>query len=369
MKRVFLIALWLLSGLIVTAEEKSKHRVDGPYVFLNVPEGIRCLRVDQNGTPSDTVYSSQQDVVLPVWSSAGEYLFDVRLHEFRRPEWKAPQPEKLFVISDPHGNLQYFTSILKAGQVIDSTYRWTFGDNHLVVIGDIFDRGDDVLPLFWLVYKLEQEAEAAGGKVTFLLGNHEEMVLRNNVRYVNEKYRETAEKLQVPHSALWDANSVLGRWLQSRNTMQIIGDNLFVHAGLSPDFLAMQLTIPAVNDTIGKYLLKSKEEREQSPVAAFLFGTGGPLWFRGMVRSDLKYNPVAKEEFDRALQQYGVNRIYVGHTIFKDIQSFFNGRLIGVNVDNKENFKDERARGLLIEGGEGYMVYDSGRRIWRFGRN
>ena len=369
MKRLFFIALCLLSAVVVAAEgkENNEHRGDGPYVF-HVPKGIRCLRADRNGTLSESVYPLEHDVALPVLSSDGEYLFDVRLHDVRRPAWKDPQPEKLFILSDPHGNWEYFVSLLTAGQVIDSTYRWVFGKNHLVIIGDIFDRGDDVLPLFWLVYKLEQEAADAGGKVTFLLGNHEEMVLRNNVRYANKKYHEMAEKLNVPYADLWGADSELGRWLQSRNTAQIIGNNLFVHAGLSPGVLSGQLTIPAINDTVSHYLLQSTEERGQSESASFLFGSNGPLWFRGMVRSDLKYNPIGAEVLNRALQQYGVTRIYVGHTIFKDIQGFFNDRLIGVNVDNKDNFKEGRARGLLIENGDGYVVYDSGEKIQRFSR-
>ena len=38
-----------------------------------------------------------------------------------------------------------------------------------MVIGDIFDRGKDVPQIFWLFYKLEDEAAKAGGTVSFLL--------------------------------------------------------------------------------------------------------------------------------------------------------------------------------------------------------
>ena len=65
--------------------------------------------------------------------------------------------------------------------MIDADYNWIFGTNQLVIIGDVFDRGVDVLPIYWLIYKLEKEAEDAGGKVTFLIGNHETMVLGNDL--------------------------------------------------------------------------------------------------------------------------------------------------------------------------------------------
>lgn len=40
------------------------------------------------------------------------------------------------------------------------------------------------------------------------------------------------------------------------------------------------------------------------------------------------------------LQKYGVKHIIVGHTIFKDISTFYDGKVIGVNVNNSENRKN-----------------------------
>lgn len=62
-------------------------------------------------------------------------------------------------------------------------------ENHLMIIGDIFDRGKDVPQIFWLFYKLEEEAAKAGGHVSFILGNHEPMVLANDLRYTKENIK------------------------------------------------------------------------------------------------------------------------------------------------------------------------------------
>ena len=48
-------------------------------------------------------------------------------------------------MSDPHGRLDCVISLLQGNGVIDKNYNWSFGSNHLMVIGDIFDRGKDVL--------------------------------------------------------------------------------------------------------------------------------------------------------------------------------------------------------------------------------
>lgn len=61
------------------------------------------------------------------------------------------------------------------------------------------------------------------------------------------------------------------------------------------------------------------------------------------------------------LQKYGVKHIIVGHTIFKDISTFYDGKVIGVNVNNSENRKKHRGRGILIEQGKYYVVGDKGK--------
>ena len=57
-----------------------------------------------------------------------------------------------------------------------------------------------------------------------------------------------------------------------------------------------------------------------------------------------------------------MNRIFVGHTIFDDITTFYHYKVIAVNVDNQENKEKERGRGVMIEkDGSMFVVYDSGK--------
>jgi hypothetical protein len=354
----------LIWGILVSAF--AYGQIDGPYI-LHEGKSIRIIRTDLDMNISDTlIKKAPTDYRFKVQTHEGKESFEVKLHPIVRPEWKLNETEKMFVTSDPHGRFDLFTSILKAGGVIDDDFKWTFGSNHLVVIGDMFDKGQDVLPLYWLMYQLEQEALEAGGHASFLLGNHEELVMSNDVRSTKESYKTLAQKLGVSYNALWTADAELGRWLKTRNTMQIIGDNLFVHAGLSMDFLAKNLPVPVVNDTISHYLMNTKEEREKSELGKFLFSTNGPLWYRGMVRTEESYNPINKDEFNSILDRYGVLRIFIGHTIFTEITGFFGDRLIDVNVDNEENSEKKRARALLINKDKAYLIYDSGKQLMRF---
>lgn len=336
--------------------------IDGPYVFHLADKSIRVISVDENKHIIDTVYKSlPTEFKLPVYSDAGSYLFDVQMHSVDRPAWQYKQPEKVLVMSDPHGNLECFVSTLRMNGVIDKSYNWTFGANHLMVIGDVFDRGNDVLPIFWLIYKLEQEAQKVGGQVSFLLGNHESIVMAGDLRYLTEKYKELSEQIGIPHDQFFGADTELGRWLGTRNTIQIIGSDLFVHAGLGGHFLEHDLTIPQVNEEMSRGLfMTGKERKNLSPLTEFLYGTYGPIWYRGMVLNDEEYIPLEPEILDLILNKYNARRVIVGHTIFPDIRSFYNGKVVTVNVDNQENFEEVLGRGILIENNNTYVISDKG---------
>ncbi len=370
--RKFWILCLLAVCILQTAtgkEHKKQEQIlgpDGPYFLSDSVGRMRMIQVDREGHLKDTLFQMlPDDFSFSVISHDGRHQFQVRLHPYRRQAWKMLQAEKLMVISDPHGNLDCFVSILRAGGVMDENYRWKFGKNQLVIIGDVFDRGKDVLPIFWLIYKLEQEAEEAGGCLSFLLGNHEEMVLGGNYRYTKSKYRCLADTLHLAYRQLWQKNSELGGWLRSRNLIQIVGDNLFVHAGLSSEWLQRKETVEAVNKVAGENLSLEREERATaSPLSAFVFDAKvGPFWYRGMVKSADKYFPVEPQEVKCLLEKFDVSRIIVGHTIFDDITTFYHQKVIAVNVDNKENREKKRGRGIIIENGIISVLYDSGKLV------
>ncbi|MCD7898618.1 MAG: metallophosphoesterase [Bacteroides sp.] len=348
----------------IKAQEKSSGNfADGPYILYQPENEVRVISTDSAGVLNDIIMPEiSENFSFPVSSHDGKHAFTVKLHAVSRPTWKYKQPGKVLVLSDPHGNLDCFVSVLRANNVIDEQYNWIYGKNHLMILGDVFDRGKDVLPIFWLIYKLEKEAEEVGGNVSFLLGNHETMILAGDLRYMDKMYHNLAESLHINYRELFAPSSELGRWIGTRNTIQVIGTDLYVHAGLGADFLQQNLTIPQVNEEMSRALFMTKQERNNlSPLTKFLYGSQGPIWYRGMVHNDEKYKPLHLNLLKSILQKYRVKRIFVGHTIFPDIVSFYNGRVIGVNVDNKKNFEKVLGRGVLIEKNRTYVIGDKER--------
>ena len=72
-------------------------------------------------------------------------------------------------------------------------------------------------------------------------------------------------------------------------------------------------------------------------------------------------SPIAPDTLDMILRHYDVDRVIVGHTVFPEVTSLHGGKVVAVNVDNKENRKHHRTRALLIEGETLFFVDDEGK--------
>jgi hypothetical protein len=89
---------------------------------------------------------------------------------------------RIVAVGDVHGEYQGFLDILEATGLVDEKGDWVGGKAVLVQTGDFTDRGAHVREVMDLLRKLEGQAEAAGGRVVVLLGNHEVMNLLDSFR-------------------------------------------------------------------------------------------------------------------------------------------------------------------------------------------
>ncbi len=100
-------------------------------------------------------------------------------------EWSWSGIERVVSVSDVHGAFGGMTATLNRAGVLDDELGWSGGNTHLVITGDILDRGPDSRKVMDLLMRIEDEALAAGGQVHLLLGNHEVMNLVGDLRYVS----------------------------------------------------------------------------------------------------------------------------------------------------------------------------------------
>ena len=66
----------------------------------------------------------------------------------------------LFVIADTHGEYEILGELLRAHRIVDERLQWSFGKGHVVVLGDVFDRGAHQIEILWLFYELQAQAAA-----------------------------------------------------------------------------------------------------------------------------------------------------------------------------------------------------------------
>jgi len=260
------------------------------------------------------------------------------------------RPKKILAVSDIEGNFHSFVRLLIKAKVVNKYLQWTFEDNHLVVAGDCFDRGEQVTECLWLIYSLEEKARKEGGYVHFILGNHEIMNMNGDWRYVHPKY---AERKKGSTTALYDGNNELWKWLCTKNIIEKIDDILFVHAGIANELVQLRLSVSEINKLARPYYTRSGETFADPVVSLLYGGDTSPFWYRGYY-----LGTASEEQVDATLKHFGVKTIITGHTLIGQVDSFFNGKVININTDHASG----NSEALLIRKDEFYRVTTEGKR-------
>ena len=79
-------------------------------------------------------------------------------------KWSFSGIERVVSVSDVHGAFGGMTATLNRAGVLDDELGWSGGNTHLVITGDILDRGPDSRKVMDLLMRIEDEALAAGGQ-------------------------------------------------------------------------------------------------------------------------------------------------------------------------------------------------------------
>ena len=342
--------------------DTSKADNDGPYVLYN--DGniiVKSIISNEEGlNVLSNTYSLKEKNKIEInctFKKYPDWIFTTKLkNNLNNEPVIYPDVEKIFAISDIEGNFEAMRKLLISNGVIDENYNWIFGNGHLVIAGDLFDRGLYVTEVLWLIYSLEEKAKEKGGYVHFILGNHELMNMNGNTKYVRNKYIENAVLLKEDYKNLFSAGTELGRWLSTKNVIEKIGDNIFVHGGISDEILETGYSLIEINDVMRKYyFLYDSVKKTDDIVMNNLFSTKKSLyWYRGYFDST-----ATNEQVLEALSKYDASGIIVGHTIVENVTLLFDGRVIAIDTDHAAGI----SQGLLIEGNKLYRTDDEGKRV------
>ncbi len=227
--------------------------------------------------------------------------------EFARGEWS--DVSRVIAIGDLHGSYEKAIELFQGAELIDTEHRWIGGEQHLVVAGDLLDRGTGDRELMDLMIRLQRESRDAGGQVHVVLGNHESMNLLRDRRYVNPKSyaawvddetakdRKAALRLYVnsrpgsdsrtkvnsefqynfppgffARQRSFDLEGDYGRWLLSLPAVVKVNGVIYVHGGITVKTAA--LGIDGINrgvvDELTRHLEARRVLEEKGVVTPFM---------------------------------------------------------------------------------------------------
>ena len=243
--------------------------------------------------------------------------------------------QRIVAFGDVHGDLEAARGALRLAGAINEQDRWIGGELIVVQTGDQLDRGDQEQAILDLFERLRIESKAAGGAFHALLGNHELMNARGDLRYVTDggfadfmdavEY-DPGDSLRIvdfssrgtsrsailadfePHQRARMAALMPGGpyadMLAHRQVILQVGDNVFVHGGVLPDHVAYG--IDEINSSAQAWL------RGEADLPSVLQGSESPQWTRLYSRDP---DSLACGVLEEALTALEAKRIVMGHTI------------------------------------------------------
>lgn len=303
--------------------------------------------------------------------------------------------ERIIAVGDIHGDYDHYIEVLTHAGLINRRGNWDAGETHFVQLGDIPDRGPDTDRVIRHMQQLEAQAQRAGGRVHALVGNHEMMNVAGDLRYVHpgeyealrsrrarslrdsyyqrvvayllsqedppvidEAFRQQWEQEYplgyVEHRNYWSSQGEFGKWVLEHNTIIKINNILFIHGGISPEYLDMGIREinERVRSELGDLTLAEPRITELD---------SGPLWYRGLALND------AIEELphvEQILEVYNVDHIVVGHTpgygtivprfdgkvlvIDSGISAYYGGHLASLLVENDQLTNIQQGEAIAI---------------------
>jgi len=228
-------------------------------------------------------------------------------------QWRFTGVERVVAVGDVHGAYPALLAVLREAGLISDERVWSGGRSHLVMLGDLVDRGPQSRQALTLVMRLQAEAQQAGGRVHLVLGNHEVMNLVGDLRYaspeelaayapdedpqdrkqarkryaqlalannldlrrVREEFDQRYPTGYFGHRRAFSPDGLYGHWLLDQQILVEINDVAFVHGGLSP------LLLEVAPDQINRVAMGELREFVAAQRRLIELGAMAPEWNLG----------------------------------------------------------------------------------------
>ncbi|ORX83167.1 Metallo-dependent phosphatase [Anaeromyces robustus] len=252
---------------------------------------------------------------------------------------------RIIAVGDIHGDYEHLIAILRHAKLIDEENNWIGKDSILVQVGDLNQRGNETPKIYNTMIDLREQAKEKGGIVYMLLGNHEILEIQGNHFYTSMSDYELYGGVEGLEEA-FSPEGRIGQFVrQEMNVTMVVGDSLFVHASLTPEYLAITeggtvddlnahareilLDTPSVEGLYELYLQGVNHTVYNDPV---FNPDDGPLGTRIFANGEETDEMCSKLE--KTLELTNTKRMIVGHTVqtYGKIRTKCNNKLILIDI-------------------------------------
>ena len=220
--------------------------------------------------------------------------------------------EDIYVVGDVHSDYKRLIRVLEAAGVIEGVPAdamhpsWKGGHASLVFMGDLIDKGPDALDVIALVQSLRSAAQAAGGHVFSVIGNHEAEFLADPSEKKVEEFAGELKAHGIKPSEVASCHGDIGSFLCSEPFALRIRGWFFSHGGNTHGRTIAQLSAD-LQSGVDKNGFASKELIGDDSILEARLGEKGPggrPWFDDGPKHD-----------ERLLLQHYVDALGVKHLV------------------------------------------------------
>lgn len=261
-------------------------------------------------------------------------------HDAPRPPSKVPAQHRVVAIGDLHSDITSTRKAFQLAGAMNENDEWIGGELTIVQLGDMIGRSDDERQVLDFLFAARDKAEAAGGRVHLLVGNHEIMGARVDNQAVGLNpfpgYEDVADlNLADPRlvillehqkkrgAALMSGGPYAKRFAQLPTVLQL-GETVYVHGGVVPRWA--EYGLDQINAEVSQWLYGYGVE----PDSSLGVDSGDRIMWTRVYSSAVSESSCAL--LDQTLAILGAKRMVVAHTVQTTISSYCDGKVWAVDV-------------------------------------
>jgi hypothetical protein len=247
---------------------------------------------------------------------------------------------RVVAIGDLHADIGVTRRAFRLAGATNEKDEWIGKSLTVVQLGDTIGRSNDDRQVLDFIFDIRRKAEAGGGKVHVLIGNHEVMGARVDNQAVGMNPFPAFEG--IPGLALNDprlrilpprerargaalmAGGVYARRLADFPAVLRIGGTVFAHGGVVPRWA--RYGIDKINEEIRQWLLG----RTPEPDSATGVDDGDRVMWTRQFSSNVDELDCA--ELEESLKLLGARRMIVAHTVHPEITPRCDGKVWAIDV-------------------------------------